>query len=126
MDKITAILRYLHDHHMGANKAILSRNLERYFELDGRSLRRKITSLREEGYPICSGPKGYYFAASEEEFISYLCWRHNITSPHNPILAEDYWEDEDDELFGIDPESAPCSNAPVINFVFCFGPCHGG
>lgn len=126
MDKTTAILRYLHDHHMGANKAILSRNLERYFELDGRSLRRKITSLREDGYPICSGPKGYYFAASEEEFISYLCWRHNITSPHNPIPADDYWEDDDDELCGIDPESASCSNAPVINFVFCFGPCHGG
>lgn len=126
MNKSYEIMCYLRDHHKGEDKAILSRNLERLFDLDGRSLRRKISELRDNGYRICSGPKGYYFAASEEEFISYLCWRHNITSPHDPIPSEHYWEDEDDELFGVAPESASCGNAPIINFVFCFGPCHGG
>lgn len=122
MDKITAILCYLHDHHMGEEKAILSRNLERCFALDGRSLRRKISALREDGYPICSGPNGYYFAANDEEYIRYLCWHNRVVTPHHTPFSEDEFY-EDEEAFFDGFEDSPANPVPVINITFCFGCC---
>ena len=95
MNKSYEIMRYLHDHHKGEDKAILSRNLERLFELDGRSLRRKISKLREDGYRICSGPHGYYYAANEEEYWNYLCWHASITTPGDGLPFGDGMEDDD-------------------------------
>ena len=54
MDKKTAICRYLYRHHRGKRNAVYSRELERLFSIDGRNLRRKISALRQDGYPICS------------------------------------------------------------------------
>ena len=62
MDKRTAICEFLRKHHTGKDKAIYSRELERLFSLDGRTLRRKISSLRQDGFPICSDETGYYYA----------------------------------------------------------------
>lgn len=67
MDKKTAICRYLSRHHRGKAKAVFSRELERLFSIDGRNLRRKIHSLRKDGYPICSDESGYYYAETQQE-----------------------------------------------------------
>lgn len=67
MDKQTALCHYLRQYHTGMGNAVYSRELERLFSIDGRNLRRKISALRMEGFPICSGDTGYYFADSQEE-----------------------------------------------------------
>lgn len=67
MDKQAAILEYLRRFHTGRNKAIYSRELQQLFDLDGRSLRRKISRLRKDGYPICSDENGYFFASCQSE-----------------------------------------------------------
>lgn len=67
MDKKTAICRYLYRHHRGKRNAVYSRELERLFSIDGRNLRRKISALRQDGYPICSDESGYYYAETQKE-----------------------------------------------------------
>ena len=67
MDKRTAICHYLRQYHTGMGNAVYSRELERRFAIDGRNLRRKISALRLDGYPICSGDMGYYFADNQAE-----------------------------------------------------------
>lgn len=67
MDKRTAICEYLRKHHTGREKAVYSRELQRLFCIDGRNLRRKISSLRQDGFPICSDENGYYYADSQKE-----------------------------------------------------------
>ena len=66
MDKETAICQYLKKHHTGGERAVYSRELQRLFSIDGRGLRRKINSLRQDGYPICSDERGYYYADSHQ------------------------------------------------------------
>ena len=73
MDKRTAICEYLKKHHTGKDKAILSRELEKLFCIDGRNLRRKISSLRKDGVPICSDETGYYYAESQKEINATIC-----------------------------------------------------
>lgn len=67
MDKEKEICMYLKDKHTGQDKAVFSCELERLFSLNGRSLRRIISSLRQDGYPICSNCKGYYYAKTQNE-----------------------------------------------------------
>lgn len=55
------------------HKAIYSRELERLFSLDGRTLRRKISSLRQDGFPICSDETGYYYAETQKEINDTVC-----------------------------------------------------
>ena len=69
MDKKTAICQYLKKHHTGGERAVYSR----LFSIDGRGLRRKINSLRQDGYPICSDERGYYYADSQEEINGTVC-----------------------------------------------------
>lgn len=73
MDKRTAICNYLKKYHTGRDKAVYSRELERLFSLDGRTLRRKISSLRQDGYPICSDETGYYYAENQKEINATIC-----------------------------------------------------
>lgn len=73
MDKRTAICEYLRKHHTGRSNAVYSRELERLFSLDGRTLRRKISSLRRDGFPICSDETGYYYAETQEEINNTVC-----------------------------------------------------
>lgn len=73
MDNRTAICMYLQQHHTGEDKAVCSQELQRLFSLDGRSLRRRINRLRQDGIPICSGPAGYYYAASQQEINRTVC-----------------------------------------------------
>jgi uncharacterized protein YukE len=67
VNKRTAICQYLKQYHTGMGNAVYSRELERLFSIDGRNLRRMISALRMEGYPICSGDTGYYFADNQAE-----------------------------------------------------------
>ena len=76
MDKKAAICAYLKEHHTGKSRAILSRDLQRLFSIDGRNLRRKISSLRQDGYPICSDESGYYYADNQKE-INQTVYRLN-------------------------------------------------
>jgi biotin operon repressor len=73
MNQKAAICEYLRQNHEGVEKAVCSRELERLFSLDGRSLRRKINSLRQDGYPICSGVTGYFYAANQQEINGTVC-----------------------------------------------------
>jgi len=73
MDKQTVICNYLKKYHTGRDKAVLSHELERLFSLDGRSLRRRISRLRQDGYPICSDETGYYYAANQREINATVC-----------------------------------------------------
>lgn len=73
MDNRTAICKYLQQHHTGEEKAVCSQDLQRLFSLGGRTLRRQINRLRQEGIPICSGPAGYYYAANQREINRTVC-----------------------------------------------------
>ena len=67
MDRKDEINEYLKKNHTGSEKAVFSEELERLFSMNGRSVRRLISSLRQDGYPICSSSKGYYYAKTQEE-----------------------------------------------------------
>ena len=41
--------------------------------MTGRTLRRKISRLRQDGYPICSDENGYYYAESQSEINATVC-----------------------------------------------------
>ncbi len=73
MDKKTAIHEYLKRHHIGKSRAIYSRDLQRLFCIDGRTLRRKINALRKDGVPICSDESGYYYAQHQREINDTVC-----------------------------------------------------
>ena len=49
MDKKSAICMYLKNNHTGKSRAIHSRDLQRLFSIDGRTLRRKVSALRQDG-----------------------------------------------------------------------------
>lgn len=53
--------------HTGSTRAVHSAQLEQLFNTSGRSLRRVVSQLRQEGYPICSDERGYYYADSQKE-----------------------------------------------------------
>ena len=69
-NKKDAILEYLRKYHCGRSNAVHSKELQEIFKLDDRAVRRKISALRQEGYPICSGDVGYYYAESQREINS--------------------------------------------------------
>ncbi len=67
MMKNEDIRAYLISNHRGKEKAVSSSELERLFSINGRSLRRVISGLRQSGCPICSGCMGYYYAQNQDE-----------------------------------------------------------
>ncbi|MBR6331746.1 MAG: hypothetical protein IKR78_01245 [Dehalococcoidales bacterium] len=66
-EKEKQICMYLKNNHTGQQKAVFSEELERLFSMNGRTIRRLISSLRQDGHPICSSSKGYYYAKTQEE-----------------------------------------------------------
>ena len=80
MDKRTAICEYLKKHHTGKSKAVYSRELQRLFCIDGRNLRRKISSLRKDGFPICSDETGYYYADNQKEINATICRMNELVT----------------------------------------------
>lgn len=67
MNKQDEIRLYLKNNHTGQDKAVFSTELERLFSLNGRTVRRIISGLRQDGYPICSSCKGYYYAKTQND-----------------------------------------------------------
>ena len=49
VDKKSAIHIFLREYHRGKENAIHSKELQRIFATDGRDIRRKISSLRQDG-----------------------------------------------------------------------------
>ncbi len=80
MDKRTAICEYLKKYHTGESRAVYSRELQRLFCIDGRNLRRKISSLRQDGFPICSGDAGYYYADNQKEINATVCRMNDMVT----------------------------------------------
>lgn len=66
MDK-DQLAEYLKDYHLGKENAILSRELELIFRVNGKELRDLINILRREAIPIASDQSGYYYAKTENE-----------------------------------------------------------
>lgn len=59
---------FLKENCFGKENAVFSRDLEERFLVTGRDLRRIISSLRENGVPICSDfHHGYYYAKNQDE-----------------------------------------------------------
>ena len=73
MENIHPITEHLKKYHTGRGNAVYSRELERLFSLGGRNLRRKTSSLRKDGYPICSDENGYWYAESQKEINATVC-----------------------------------------------------
>ena len=80
MDKQTAICDFLKKHHTGKENAVPSRELERLFSLEGRTLRRKINRLRQDGHPICSDESGYYYAGNQQEINATVCRLNSLVT----------------------------------------------
>lgn len=73
VDKKSAIHIYLKEYHKGKENAIHSKELQRIFATDGRDIRRKVSSLRQDGVPICSDEDGYYYADNQQEINKTVC-----------------------------------------------------
>lgn len=56
---------YLKSYHKGKRNAITARELAHWGT--GKEIRTVVHKLRLDGYPICSGQTGYYFAETAEE-----------------------------------------------------------
>lgn len=91
------LLRYLKLHHTGKENAVYSKELEDRFDLGGRSLRRIINKLRQDGNPVCSNCKGYYYAENREDVKKTVRWLNDLVSGvssastgllHAPVLDE--------------------------------------
>lgn len=67
MDRKKEVCEYLRLYHSGREKAVHSVEIQRVFRIDGRTVRRNISKLRQSGFPICSDDAGYYFADSQRE-----------------------------------------------------------
>ena len=73
MDRQSSICAYLKKYHRGKANAVHSRELERLFSLTGRTLRRRISRLRQDGYPVCIDENGYYYAENQNEINATVC-----------------------------------------------------
>ena len=67
MDIGNEILDHLREDHVGKENAVSSRELEQRFGICGRTVRRIVNRLRQDGHPICSDSTGYYLASNQKE-----------------------------------------------------------
>lgn len=63
---------YIKEYHTGKEKAVSSAYLQNRFCISSRTVRRLVNQLRNDGNPICSGDKGYYYATDREELIASI------------------------------------------------------
>ena len=75
---------YLKKSHMGRNKAVHSYVIEGLLNIDGRTVRKHISKLRQEGVPICSCSDGYYYAEKQNEINETVAWlNEHVTKVSN-------------------------------------------
>ena len=67
MNKEIEILAFLNSKHVGKDKAIHSKKLEKKFNICPRTVRTYISNLRKSGVPICSDETGYWIAKDPKE-----------------------------------------------------------
>ena len=63
---------YIKEYHTGKEKAVSSAYLQNRFCISSRTVRRLVNQLRNDGNPICSGDKGYYYAADRKELLASI------------------------------------------------------
>ena len=67
MNKEIEILAFLNAKHVGKDKAIHSKKLEKKFDICPRTVRTYISNLRKSGVPICSDETGYWIVKDPKE-----------------------------------------------------------
>lgn len=67
MTKEQKLCDYLKAKHVGHDKAIHSKKLEKRFGICPRTVRTYVNNLRKSGEPICSDEKGYWIAKNPKE-----------------------------------------------------------
>lgn len=67
MDKGLDIVDYLSEFHKTEDTALSSRKLRELFNLHDKQVRNIISSLRQNGEPICSSDKGYWYSTDEAD-----------------------------------------------------------
>lgn len=63
---------YFREHHYGRNNAIYGPELARIFNVSERGIRERVNTMRMDGNPICSGPVGYFWAATKDEIVKAI------------------------------------------------------
>ena len=61
---------WLQDYHTGVAKAVLAKDMEHFGS--PRQIRVMVHDARLQGYPICSGAFGYYYAESAQDVYGVL------------------------------------------------------
>ncbi len=74
------LLEYLKLNHTGKEKAVRSKDLERLFSLDQRTIRKKINRIRQNGKPVCSGQTGYFYAECQEDINETVRWLNDLVT----------------------------------------------
>ena len=68
--QMTAFERYMKTEHSGEQNAVVSKEIERRFNIKGSEVRALVNELRCQGVPICSNSKGYFYATNRDEVES--------------------------------------------------------
>ena len=79
LTKTELISEFIKTYHKGRENAVKSKELERIFNIDGRSVRRFIHTMRKKGVPICSDSSvGYFYATTQDEINETIAFLNGI------------------------------------------------
>ena len=67
MTKEQELFEYLMDKHIGQDKAVHSKKLEKRFNICPRTVRTYVNNMRKSGIPVCSDETGYWIAKTPKE-----------------------------------------------------------
>lgn len=67
MDTSYQLADYLKDHHQTERSAVKGRELRMLFNLTDKQVRNVISSLRQEGIPVCSSSAGYWYSEDPDD-----------------------------------------------------------
>lgn len=67
MSKEQQLFEYLMEEHVGQENAIHSKELEKFFKINPRTVRTYVSNLRKSGIPVCSDATGYWIARNPKE-----------------------------------------------------------
>lgn len=65
------LLKYLKNH-KGKKNAVYSKEIEYHYGIPGAEVRQMVNELRSEGYPICSGTRGYWIAEDTADLMATM------------------------------------------------------
>ena len=67
MTKEQELFEDLMDKHIGQDKAVHSKKLEKRFNICPRTVRTYVNNMRKSGIPVCSDETGYWIAKTPKE-----------------------------------------------------------